>query len=335
MTRRKWITCTGTSVAALGLALVALSAQAGSTNVDTLKVRQEMETMEGILKTSIRFATRSGSDDEMEFHGIGQGIRGYFLLGQGAVFIIPVSPSESRANLEAVLALETSVRDAEKQRVVSEGFLRDIEREVRNALRDAEAAERDAMHAFGLRFDGMAPEPPEPPEPDYAPEPQGAVEAPGAPPPPPAPGAPTAAPTATPQARARAYSETRRRAEAVDAQKRLQALQQRLEEKKADTEKRLKEMEADLARLRDGLVDTLAKHGDSLTILRPEDSITLILSREGFGLPLGRVFWIGGGSQQESSTTTVLSVKKSAISDYKAGRISRDQFLQKVLEYQQ
>ncbi len=342
MTNKKWITFTAASAAALGLALGAFAAQGGSSSdIDTLKVRQEMETMEGILKTSIRFATRSASDEEIEFHGIGQDIRGYFLLGQGAVFIIPVAPSESRANLEAVLALETSVRDAEKQRVLSEGFLRDIEREVRDALRDAESAERDAMHAFGLRFDGMAPPlPPEPPEPDDAPESPEAVLAPGEPPPPPAPGAPTAARTPTPaptprQTQARAAGETRRRAEAVDAQKRLQALQQRLEERKADTEKRLKELEADLARLREGLIDTLAKHGDSLTILRPEDSITLILSREGLGVPLGRVFWIGGGSKREETNTTVLSVRKSAISDYKAGRLSRDQFLQKVLQYQQ
>ncbi len=333
MTRNKWITFAATSVAAAGLALGALSAQGGSANIDTLKVRQEMETMEGILKTSIRFATHSGSNDEFELHGIGQDIRGYFLLGQGAVFIIPVAPSESRANLDAVLALETSVQAAEKQRVVSEGFLRDIEREVRDALREAEFAERGVMRAFNMQFEGFAPEPPEPPEPDDAPEPP-ALAAPEGPPPPPAPGAATPAPTPR-QPHARAAAEGRARAAAVDAQARLQALQERLAARKADTEKRLKEVEAELSRLREGLVDTLAKHGDSLTILRPEDSITLILSREGSGLPLGRVFWIGSGSKDDSATTTVLSVKKSSISDYKAGRLSRDQFLQKVLEYQQ
>lgn len=335
MKRNKWIAGAAATTALLAMALVASAAQSGSTPFDRLEVRQEMETMKGILQTTIRFATESTSDGDNALQGIGEGIQGYFLLGQGAVFIIPVGSFESRENLEAVLALENSVRAAESQRVLSERYLRDIEREVREAMRTADLASRDALRNFDFRWESgeLAPEPPEPPGADELPEPPEAPEAPEVAPPLP-PGAPTARPG--PRAAGRGVSGSSARAQAVDAQKRLQELHQRLTEKKADTEKRLKELEAELARLQEGLVDALARHGDSLSILRPEDSITLVLTHDGGpDFAFGRVFRIRGGSRSEETGTTVLSVKKSAISDLKAGRINHDQFLQKVVQYQQ
>lgn len=334
MKKKQWITGVATILAVLGLAWVAF-AQTGSATVDALKVRQEMETMEGILQTTIRFATQPANASEFALHDIGENIQGYFLLGQGAVFIIPVGPVESRANLDAVLALENSVRAAEQQRVVSERYLRDIEREVREAMRSAALAERDAIRAFSFDWDGL-PEVPEPPEPTETPEPPPAPDAPAVAPSPTPPLAPGAAERSRGRGSDSVAIERSRERQAVDAQRRLKELEERLAERKVDSEKRLKEVEAGLARLREGLVDAMAKHGDSLTILRPQDSISLILTGEsGRNFPLGRVFWLRDGSKSEEAATTVLSVKKADVTDLKAGRISREQFLQKVVQYQQ
>ena len=105
----------------------------------------------------------------------------------------------------------------------------------------------------------------------------------------------------------------------ADAQKSLQQWRYHVQVQKQDVEKQV-------ALMKPALIEALAKHGDSLTIVKPEEYISLIISSERWGNFL---------SEEGEDGREVISVKKSVITDYKAGRITLDEFKKKVLIYVQ
>lgn len=73
--------------------------------------------------------------------------------------------------------------------------------------------------------------------------------------------------------------------------------------------------------LRDPLVDVLAKYGDSLSVVKPDEYINLVLYTPS-------LLEISGRQQR----VEVISARKSWIKDYKEGRITLDEFREKVLK---
>jgi hypothetical protein len=71
--------------------------------------------------------------------------------------------------------------------------------------------------------------------------------------------------------------------------------------------------------LKNLLVDTLAKYGDSLSIVKPGEHINLILQRPS---------WDASGQ-----SIGIISARKSWITDYKAGKMTLDEFRKRVLQY--
>ena len=76
------------------------------------------------------------------------------------------------------------------------------------------------------------------------------------------------------------------------------------------------------------LIEALANYGDSLTTVKPNEYVNIVISSSGDNL---EGMYYGG----RESRRDVISVQRSAISDYKAGRLTIDAFKQKVLQYQQ
>ena len=74
-----------------------------------------------------------------------------------------------------------------------------------------------------------------------------------------------------------------------------------------------------IAGVRESLVDTLAKYGDSLTSIKPDEYINLVFQTSPTSLSAS-----GRG-------TETITVRKSWITDYKAGKMTLDEFRKKAL----
>ena len=98
-----------------------------------------------------------------------------------------------------------------------------------------------------------------------------------------------------------------------------------------DAEKRLQAYRERIAAATKQLIAALANHGDSMTLLADEQYINLILTTG------SRHAWPAFVEEAPSGPRVpeaqVLSVKRSWIRDYKAGRISMDQLEAKVLRH--
>ena len=70
------------------------------------------------------------------------------------------------------------------------------------------------------------------------------------------------------------------------------------------------------------LIDTLANYGDSLTVVKPEEYINLVLMTD-------------ESTSLQKKRLDIISARKSWITDYKAGRLTLDEFRQQVLQYNQ
>ena len=70
------------------------------------------------------------------------------------------------------------------------------------------------------------------------------------------------------------------------------------------------------------LIDTLANYGDSLTVVKPEEYINLVLMTD-------------ESNSLQKKRLDIISARKSWIMDYKAGRITLNEFRQQVLQYNQ
>ena len=71
--------------------------------------------------------------------------------------------------------------------------------------------------------------------------------------------------------------------------------------------------------LRNPLVDILAKYGDSLSVVKPDEYINLVIHTPS-------LMDISGRRQR----VDVISARKSWITDYKAGRMTLEEFREKI-----
>ena len=82
-----------------------------------------------------------------------------------------------------------------------------------------------------------------------------------------------------------------------------------------------------LGEIKGYLIEALADYGDSLTTVKPNEYITLVLSTGD-----GDLDFVYSGSE-ERSRREIISVQKAWVTDYKAGRLTLDAFKQKAIQY--
>jgi prefoldin subunit 5 len=297
----------------LGLLSWGLAQGTRSDLFDQRKVDQELEIMKGILGTTLDFAVqdlqassaeKTTGERRFEHPWGSSNISGFYLYGQGATFVIPTSqmalqwhrPGRIAMDLgalgigsadyaEAMEAAQEAMQEAQEELV-------DVQEELRDQMQEAEEASAPAV---------AQPAPPPPPPPPAV--------APAAPPRP-----------ATPVVRATPAPQPKPDEETI--RKRLAAAQEKVKKRQEFLEQRRQKFQQALAQLKVHLIEALANHGDSLTTVKPNEYINLVLSTD-----MGGALF-GGGSERD-----IISVQRSVVSDYKAGRLTLEAFKQKVLQY--
>ncbi len=271
------------------------SAQTARTDLfDTKKSQQELEVMRGILGTTLSFVARemqnrntgaaSGEEGMLRGFGWGNNVNAFYLYGQGATFVVPMSRF-AYGHL-AALEIGESVNHA----------MEDVQHELEAATASLEAQ----AAARGLQSP-LPPAPPAPPAPVVAPAPP--------------------ARAATPAVAATPSPSPRAARSAQDARTRLAEAQQRVKERRQQSEQRRQKMLESIEQVKGYLVEAIANHGDSLTHVKPNEYINIVITAD------------GGDFFDSDGRREVISVQKSTITDYKAGRLSLDAFKQKVLQY--
>jgi len=107
----------------------------------------------------------------------------------------------------------------------------------------------------------------------------------------------------------------------------LKQTQENMKRRQQDLEKRRADLTQRIDRLKVYLRDALANHADSLSIVKPQEYVTFVITTDG---PRG---WFGDNGGDDPAQQ-VMSVKKSDVVEFKSGRITREQFAQRILEYQ-
>lgn len=281
---------------------------------DLKQVRHELDIMEGILQKTLSFAGDTGRRGRQKSNLFEGNIHSFYLNGQGALFTIDLpilheglEPrlAELEAELEMVLEheLEGQLEQLEQVDMVGmEAVVRAAERLVRSVQRQLERELRHLHKSMDREASVGAPAP-RPPEPPSPPEP----------PAPPAPQGPSQE-----EIRARLAERKEQLQEQVETIRTNLAEQRKtLEEKRAELQERLDQVKV-------ALVEALARHGDSLTIVASNEYVTLILN----GGEPGR-FRHG----HESEGASVLSVKKSDIVAFSKGELAMAEFKGRVQHY--
>jgi len=112
-----------------------------------------------------------------------------------------------------------------------------------------------------------------------------------------------------------------------ELRKKVADAQERVKKSREDAEANRAKFLASLAQIKVYLIEALANHGDSLTTVKPNEYLTLVISTDDYdGFMLGDE--TGPRTRRE-----IISVQKSWITDYKAGRLTLDAFKQKALQY--
>ncbi len=276
-----------------------LWSQAAKTELfDARKAQQELEIMKGILATTLSFvaqeiqkpAAASTRPEGRLVYSYGQSMMrpsAFYLYGQGAVFVI----SSSSLRLPGLVS-GNYVRAAADFELASEQSRRQLEAASREIAVLAEQMDRRGAEARRIAPPAAPPQAAKPPSPPATP-----------------------APPTPPQ-----VSQEELRKKLAEAQEKVKKVR---EENEAN---RAKFMEA-LAQIKIYLIEALANHGDSLTTVKANEYINVVIMT---GDLSGRFNWEEGGRGADQE---VISVQKSWISDYKAGRLTLEAFKQKTLQY--
>ena len=109
----------------------------------------------------------------------------------------------------------------------------------------------------------------------------------------------------------------------ADLQKKLRDLQDKAKARQEELESKKAKFRSNLEQVKGVLVQTLANYGDSLTTVKPQEFINLVIVDEDGS-------WLTGNAEGKRE---IISVQKSIISDYKTGRLTLEEFKHKVLNY--
>ena len=252
---------------------------------DQERSRQEIETMRGILRTSLDYALKKNpqeSEDSRfgDLTGFARSSRvsGVYLYGQGALFGVSLAwPSaDGFGSLAALADMAPSPPPAPPAPPAPPSLNED---DVAEARQQAEAAKADIAAAVT-------------------------------------------------QAKEQQKEAARQINELM---KQSAKVQKKMGEWKKQNAEAHAKLQTQMASAKTALVETLAKYGDSLSVVKPQEYITIVISGEGSP-------WFSDEFSVARPVTAdrnqqIVSVQKSVVTDYKAGRISLDEFKKRVLLY--
>ncbi len=293
MNRKTWVILT--ILVAMTWPVLVTTAQTRQLPFDSAQTRRELEIMKGILETTLRFSVESVEAD-YRFPGSQGNVDGFYLYGQGAVFIVPIYRDPVRT--AELASLEGSVAQLKAQDQASEAYLRAMEMRL-----DANRVLYEGMLQRDLAYVALppvlAPRVPRPGSPPEAPEP---------PLPPPA-----------PLPEAELVTDEALRERVADLEARLQDKKKQAEERQAEETRRLEILGVEL-------IGAVAKHGQSLSVVKADEYITLLLTPGHSGL----VRWGDRGSR---SRTRVLTIPRSAITAFQSSG-NLEQLQRSVIDYE-
>jgi len=316
----------------LGVALLAwgMAQNTQMSLFDLKKSQQELEIMKGILGTTLSFVAReiqnrtagaSAREEDVFRSQVGfSDVSAFYLYGQGAVFVVPLSnlrfamfkgnryalargsyddwsnlaaAYDSEAALHSELAAQAGMNLATAELDEQSRQLEELARE--QADMAAALAGQKITSSTGIA-QTLAPKTPK---------------------------APTAAPAPVTSPLPPKAALTQERKE--EMKKKLAEAQEKVKQRRQEIEAQQKKFMESLGEVKGYLVEALASHGDSLTHVKPNEYINLILTSDGFAS-----FISTSGTRMQRE---IISVQKSTITDFKAGKMTMDQFKQKVLQY--
>lgn len=275
---------------------------------DTRKSKAELEIMRGILNTTLNFVSENApkGSPRLRFSNI----KAFYLNGQGAVFVI-TAPGIS--GFGPYLGIGNGFGSGIGGGIgggisggIGEMDYEDFSEDVADLTREAAELGREAAYLSSRIGADSAVEPPAPP-------------APPAPPVQPAPPAPPAASSKAEKAAADKLksAEVKRQ----DLRQQLEKIQQRAKQAREQVEANRQKLAQALTEVQGHLIETLANYGDSITTVKPDEYVNLVLVSDEFDSKSGR--------------SDVISARKSWITDYKAGRLTLEAFKQKVIQYKE
>ena len=280
-------------------------AQAPKEPFDSKKSQTEMEIMKGILSTTLSHAAQDQPKNAPRLDA--SDINSYYLVGQGAVFVIPTSQLRRRnpgyfQDEDWAPFVDVDLQGIEEWVEQSDEFMREANEHAEEAIKRASDAAirsyRETRQGVGSGVgqgvgSGVG---------------QGTgIQATPMPPAPPAPPAPPSAPQLN----------------RAEIQKKAEAYREKLKKSREAAEADRKKFLDSLSELQTPLVEALANYGDSLTTVKPGEYINLILMTDHMSMNFGNA----------TTRHDLISAQKSWISDYKAGKLSLEDFKRKVLQY--
>jgi hypothetical protein len=257
------------------------------------KSRQELEIMKGILQTTLNFVVQDLRQRESGGKAVENRRRMYWGSGPELGAFYLQGQGAVFMISASDLRMRVSGREERLDEALEEGL------EAQEALREAVTDQEEALRALSEAGVGV-PAPPQPPQPPQAV---------------PAPAAKPAQPAVS-------------SAKQEEMRKRLAEAQARMKQRREELQARQKKLQEYLDEIKVHLVEALANHGDSLTTIKPSEYINVIIGGDGVS---GIAPTLDSGDA--SSNYQVISVQKSLIADYRAGKLSLDAFRQKVLQY--
>jgi hypothetical protein len=296
--------------------------QATKESFDTKKSREELEIMRGILKTTLTFVAQNSPDKSSRWRF--SNLNAFYLAGQGAVFVIPTSGYRilDTTGYSFYLNPEFSQDMASLSKEIS-AYSREVAAEAGRVAGEALAS---SYGRWGSGVTVVAP--PVPPVPPAPPAPQSSVQ--GRPEKPEKPAKPTGAGSGVGSGQGAGVGSGTGPGvgPGSGAGVNREELRRTVEEFQAKARKSREEAEANrqkflqtLSEVKQYLIETLANYGDSLTTVKPDEYVNLVLLTDDF--------------DSQKTGSDILSARKAWITDYKAGKLTLDAFKQKVLQYNQ
>ncbi len=272
----------------------------GQPDIDSSQGEKELAIMKSVISTSIAMTRKSlrAEDDESRRGRYGRyemdfdedNVEAYYLHGQGVIFTIPYPCLAGRFPGEWDQEIDIRLDE------IMEGALIDREQvaqEVEILMNEVELQRQE------LGLPHAVPPPPPPPE---------------------APALPEAPESPEPDS-------AERKEVLVEIGKNMEnsvnKLKLRLKEVREKSAEQKEKAEVEREAIKKELINVIAVHGGSLTQVRENEYINLILRDN-------CEFFDWGGS---NASRTILSVKKSDITAYRSGRIRLDQLKLKFIEY--
>jgi len=300
---------------------LAVTAWSAVAPFDSAKMAREIEVMKSILSTRLSFADDAREDrrDETDnvflrfemFEAGGRPrVEGFYLFDQGVVFTVGLHGVTHRRSVD-LASLEDRLERLQTAAVVDPHRLEMQLAMIENRLSESEAlrAYAEAMALTEIEYDSGAY-----PSPDVAPDPE-----PIEPPEPPEPPEPSYwRAQRSPEDREQHLQEVKQRA--AEMEQRLKEFQQQQRETEQQVEKYR-------ARVTEELILALANHGDSLTELKADEYINLILVE-------GEGSFVRLAGEPVGKPSGIFSVKKSDITQFRLGQLTLDQFKSRVLTYE-